>query len=486
MSLRDKTITGVFWSFIQQGGAQGIQFVVIIVLARVLTPEDFGLIAMLAIFLELSQILITTGFGEALIQKKNTDADDFSAIFYINLVASLTLYIILFFSAPLIADFYAQPALINLTRVLTLVLIINAFSFVQEKRLVKMMKFKVLAKIHIPAIVISAIISVVLAYIGYGVWSLVALKLVYRFVFAVIIWSYSKWRPLFSFHKEKAKELFSFGSKLILSSLFNAVFRNAYLVVIGKFFPVNMLGYYKNAWDLERKPSMLVFGVINSVTFSAFSTIQDNTNKLKENYKKTIQLLFFFLCPVFIFAGTLAEPLFSVLLTNKWLPAVPFFQILCLAGIFEPITSFNLSILNVKGRSDIYLKLTVLNKVVIAVGILLAIPYGIWALVTFQSLRFVIAYFVNGYFSGRLIEYPLKEQVKDVLPVLIISAFVGVGVLYVDQSLNNLSDIVRLLVGFCVGTTAYFSVMIIAQYNIYENFISTIENLIRTNLGWLK
>ncbi|HLR38303.1 MAG TPA: lipopolysaccharide biosynthesis protein [Chitinophagaceae bacterium] len=455
-SLRDKTILGIFWSFLEQVGAKGINFLVIIVLARILMPADFGLIAMLAVFIDLSQALINAGFGQALIQKKNTNEEDYSVVFYINLMISIVLYVVLYFCAPLIADFYQQPRLVNLTRVLSLVFVINAFSYIQETRLKKKMQFKILTSVHLPAILVGGAVGIWMGYKDFGVWSLVAFQLIYRLFYAIQIWIYTRWKPLFSFKWKNARELFSFGSKLMIATVINNLFKNAYLVVIGKFFPLTTLGYYENAQKLERIPSITIKRMLSNVTFSAFSSIQNDNKRLKNGYRRIMQQVVFLTAPVFVFAAILADPLFSFLLTDKWLPAVPFFQLLCIEAIIRPLSSYNLEIANVKGRSDLYLKLNIITKIIMVVGIVIAVPLGIWYLVAFQAVNILINWGVNSIYSGRLIQYPIKEQFIDMLPIFLLTVFSGTVVFVVDIALKERSDLLRMLIGFLAGGGIYW------------------------------
>lgn len=442
-------------------GNRGINFIVMIVLARLLTPKIFGLIGMLLIFIQVSQVLVIGGFNQALIQKKNTDEEDYSSVFWINLVVSVLIYIVLFFSAPLISYFYQQPILTKLLRAFSLVFVINAFSYVQEARLQKEMRFKTLAIIHVPSTVLGGVVSVVMAVEGYGVWSIIALQLVTRFAFAVQIWFYAKWKPLFTINKEKARSLFSYGSKLMFSQLINTVFRNAYLVSIGKFFSLASTGYYQNSFNLVQYPASTITNTFQKVIFPAYSTVQDNNKRLKAGHKKLIQQTLFWICPAFILAGVLAKPLFRFVFTAKWLPAVPYFQMLCVVGIFWPINVYGLNIINVKGRSDITLKLEIVKKSIIAVSIVVAIQFGVYAVIIAQVVNMFIAYFLNSYFCGKYIYYSLWQQIKDILPILILSAGVGVIVLFIDHSISSLADIVRIVIGLIIGVILYW---LIAKY----------------------
>jgi O-antigen/teichoic acid export membrane protein len=460
----------------QKVGSRGIQLLVSIVLARILTPKDFGLMGMLAIFIEVSQTLINGGFNQALIQKKDADEEDYSSVFYINLLASIALYGILFFCAPLIADFYRQPILVPMTRVLAVVFIINAFAYVQQARLTKFLQFKTLMFIHIPSTVISGVISIVMAWAGFGVWSIVAQQIVMRLAYAIQLWIHSKWTPLQSFNRQRAKKLFSFGGKLMVSGLLDSAYSNIYLIVIGKFFPVDVLGYYQNARNLARTPTNTLSSVLSSVTYPAFSTIQDDNARLKAGYKRSIEQLLFWLCPISVFAGVLATPLFRFILTAKWLPAVPYFQLLCVVGILFPLNSFNLNIINVKGRSDLFLKLEIIKKVIVTIGIIATLPFGIWALVIFQAANSFIAYFINSYYSGRFIQYPMGEQIRDIMPILLLTAGTGLLIGLTDHFLSGTPDIARLVVGFGLGSVLYWMASRfwkLAPYLEFKHFFQT-------------
>lgn len=361
-TLRDKTISGIFWSFLQKVGSRGISFIVMILLARLLTPEDFGLIGMLMIFIQISQAIVEGGFNLALIQKKNTDELDYSSVFWINLVISIILYSIVFFCAPYIADFYHQPVLSKLVQVLSLVFLINAFSIVQEAKLTKEIRFKTLMLIHIPSSIIGGGVSVVMAFMEFGVWSIVAFQLVSRMAYVIQIWIYAKWRPLFSFKWQRIKVLFSFGSKLLIAKITGVLYNNIFLVVIGRFYPASSVGYYQNSFNLVTVPSSTITSVLNGVTFSTFSSIQDDNKRLKAGYGKVMRQAFFWVCPAYIFAAVLAVPLFDFVFGSKWLPAVPYFRWLCIIGILAPLNTYNLNIVNVKGRSDIFLKLQLIRR----------------------------------------------------------------------------------------------------------------------------
>lgn len=477
--LRIRTISGMFWSLLQNVGGRGISFVATVILARILTPEMFGLIGMLALFMQLSQTLVMAGFMEALIRKKDTDNVDYSSVFWLNFIVGLGIYAVLFFMAPFIADFYGQPVLIQLTRVLSLVFVINAFSYVQEARLRKEMRFKTLTIIHLPAVIIAGVTGIAMAFMGYGVWSLVVMELVSRLAYAIQIWIYAGWRPLFSFNSARAQILFSFGGKLMLSSILNSIYKNIYLVVIGKYFPLSSVGYYQTASKVVNTPSSTLSNALNSVAFPVFSTMQDDNKRLKEGYKRIIKQVIFWICPAFILAAVLAVPMFRFLFTEKWLPAVPYFRILCIVGILYPLNAYNLSIITVKGRSDLFLKLEIIKKVVTTLGIIVTIPFGIWALLIFQAMSSLFAYFLNSFYSGRFIQYKLLEQIEDILPTILLSIGIGGLVFFIDRVLGNYPDFIRLVTGFGMGCGSY---LLIAKYFKFTSYLD-LRYIFQTNFS---
>lgn len=476
-SLREKTVKGIFWSSIQNIGAKGIDLVIIVLLARLIDPEAFGLIGMLSIFIHLSQVFMQAGFKEALIQRKDVNESDYSSVFFINLCTGVLIYLSLFFLSPLISEFYGQPILVDLTRVLSLIFIINAFSYVQEAKLAREMRFKTLTIVQIPSTVISGVVAVTMALTGFGVWSIIGLQVVMRFVYAVQIWIYSDWQPNWTFNSHRAKTLFSYGSKLLISSLIQSVYQNIYSIVIGKYFPLASLGYYQNAQKLVDLPTRTLSMVMKNVTFPAFSMIQDDDDRLKMGYRKTIEQLMFWLCPTLILLAVLAEPLFAFILTDKWLPAVPFFQILCVTGVFYPLNNFNLNIVSVKGRSDIVLRLQIIKKIIVVVGLIVTIPIGIWALITFQAINSLFSYILNSVYSGRFISYSISEQVKDCLPVFVISGCSGLIAYIIAFQLGlDFPNWLRLTLGLCGGGISYGIIAWQRKISPVLDFLNIIES----------
>ncbi len=478
MSLLDKTISGIFWSFLQQVGGRGISFLITIVLTRLLTPHDFGLIGIIMIFIQISQTLINGGFSMALIQKKMVDNEDYSSVFYINLVVSCVSYLLIYFTAPFISNFYSQPILTSLIRVLAIVFFINAFSYVQEAQLIKELRFKTLMVIHIPSNILGGVVGMVMATFGCGVWSIVGIQLATRFSYTVQIWFYSKWKPLYSYNKTKAKGLFSFGFKLMVSDIIHTIYNNIYIVIIGKFFTISAVGYYQNSYTMVDAPSSTITGVLSNVTFPIFSSIQDDLKKLKEGYRRIMQQAFFWICPAFVLAGCLATPMFRFIFTDKWLPGVPYFQWLCVVGVFAPLIIYNLNIVNVIGRSDVFLKLEVIRKVISTIAIIIVIPYGIKALLIVQAVSAIFTFTLFSYFAGRFIQYPITEQVMDLFPTLLLSLLIGSCVFLIDHSFINLPDIIRLIIGFVTGGVFY---LLFAKYFKFLPYVD-FKNIFQTKI----
>lgn len=466
MSLKQKTISGLFWTFGQQFGIQFINFVVSIVLARLLMPSDFGLIGMLSIFIALGSTLVDSGLTSSLIRTAEPDQRDYSTVFFINLIGSITIYAILFASAPYIATFYNQPILEDIVRVYTISFIINAFASVQGTKLTKEMNFKKQMTIHIPSIVCGGILGIYLAYNGYGVWSLVFMNLFQSSLSTIQLWVRSGWYPSFVFDEEKLKHHFKFGYKLTLSGILDTTFSNAYNLIIGKFFSAAQLGFYTRSQSLKDLPVKNISKALNKVTYPLFSSIQHDDVKLKAAYKKLMQQVLFWIAPTMICLGIMADPLFRFILGEKWLQAVPYFQILCAIGIMYPLNSYNLNILKVKGRSDLFLKLEIIKKIIITVGIACAIPFGIYGLLYFQLISSFIALFINSSYSGKMINYPILDQFKDVMPGISVAVLVGgitwVTNLYIFKDFINYDIILIFALGM-IYFSLYLGISLISK-----------------------
>ena len=425
MSLIKKTLSGFIWTFTQQFSVQLIGFGVTIILARILLPQEFGLIAMLTVFISIGNTLLDSGLASSLIRSANLTQKDYSTVFFFNLGGSIFMYLVVYFLAPFIASFYQQDLLTVILRVYAIGFIINAFYSVQNARLTKEMNFKIQMKIQIPAVLIGGLLGVLLALKGYGVWSLVWMNLFQSFLSTVMHWIYSGWKPSFIFDKASFKKHFNFGYKMTITGIMEIFYKNIYILIIGKYYSVLLLGFYSRAESVSQLPVSNISAVINKVTYPMFASINDDNVKLKQVYKTLMQQVLFWNAPTLIFLAVIAEPLFIFLFTDKWLPATPFFQILCISGIMYPLHSYNLNILKVKGRSDLILKLEIIKKGLCIVGILCVIPFGIYGLLYFQLVMSFLSYYINTIYSGKLIDYPISEQVIDIIPTIVTSLLIG-------------------------------------------------------------
>lgn len=457
MSLKKQALSGFFWSFLQILGSQGVSIIGAIVLARILLPAEFGLIAMLGVFIGIGGVLISGGLTQSLIRSDNLDEDDYSTVFYFNLIGSSLIYLITYFVAPLIADFYNQELLTSIIRVYSITFIINAFAAIQTTRLTKLLDFKTQTKVSVPSIILGSATGIILAYNGFGVWSLVWSAIVQATASTIQLWYWSKWQPKWVFDIQKFKHHFNYGYKMMLSGLLETIFLNAYVIIIGKFFAPAQVGYYSRANTLSLIPVGIVNTVITRVTFPLFSSIQNEQERLKTIYIKIMQMVIFLIAPILTIMAVLGEPLFRLLLTEKWLPAVPYFQILCFTAMLYPIHGYNLQILVVKGRSDLFLKLEVLKKVMITLVIIIAIKFGIYGLLYGGLILSILGFFVNTHFSGRYLNYTAWQQLKDLIPMIVLSIVAG-GIVYLaDQFFlgYRLHDFFRLAIGGVLGITLY-------------------------------
>ncbi|WP_144605244.1 lipopolysaccharide biosynthesis protein [Algoriphagus algorifonticola] len=457
MTLRQKTLVGFFWSLTQQFGVQITTIVVTIFLARILDPSDFGLLGMLAIFMALGNSLIDAGMTSSLIRTKKADQVDFSTVFFINLGIGFVVYLIMFVSSELISDFFNQPLLEKIIKVYCLTFLIYPFSAVQRTRLVKLMDFKTELKVTIPSIVIGSIVGLTFAFYGFGVWALIWMNLIQNLLLSLQFWFYSKWRPSWVLDWERFHYHFKFGAKLTLAGIINSIFSNIYHLIIGKYFSIAQLGYYTKADSLKQIPVKNISSTLSKVTFPMFSEIQDDEEKLKVSYKRIMQQVLFWLTPVMALSSVLAEPLFRFVLTEKWVPAVPYFQILCFVGLMFPIHSYNLNILKVKGRSDLFLRLEIIKKSLTIFGVLIALPHGVFALLWTQVVLNVVAFGINSYFSGRFIGYPVWNQVKDISPIFLMGAIAGLlGWIGKGLAINSSwVDFMQLIIGGIFGVSVY-------------------------------
>lgn len=459
MDFRQTAKTSFSWSLLIQLSTQVLNFIVSVILARLLFPEDFGIIGIVAIFMNISKTLIDGGLASSLIRSKDVDDEDYSSVFIINLVSSLFLYALIFSLSPVIAEFFNQKSLVLLLRVYGLVILIGAFSIVQSVRLNRNMQFKTQFKLQIPSLFISAVISVWMARNGFGVWSLVFKEIIFALISSILLWHFSKWRPTMNLNGLKLRSHWRFGSKLLITEIFSSIFSDFYKVVLGKFFNLNQLGLFTRAKSLQELPTGIIFNAVNRVMFPLLSSIQDQENKLKSAYRQIISIVTYVVVPFLSLMAIVAEPLIVFLLTDKWIDALPFFQILVIAGIITPIQAYLLNICKVKGRSDLVLKIAFYEYVLIFLSIIPSFWLGIYWLLWSIVIVAVVKTVVTGLIAGKLINYSFREQLEDIFqPFLlsILSSIIALLFIYLVVSSNGRDLVWNLLIPSLIFFLSYF------------------------------
>lgn len=410
--LKNKITTGLKWSAIERVVTQLIQLVVMLILGRMLGPKAFGLIGMLAIFISIAQTFVDSGFSNALIRKMDRDEHDYTTVFYFNIVMSIVCYAVLFISAPYISRFYNQPDLVILTRVLGLIVLVNSFSIVQRVRLSAAMDFKVQAKASLYSVFGSTILTFFLAYYKYGVWVLVFQTLSFNIINVILLNMFSPWFPRYSFSKKSFKQLFGFGSNLLISSLLDTIYNNIYQLVIGRFFSVNQLGLFSQAKNLSCIPAMTLTSVLQKVMYPMMSHIQDKQDVLEHTYLLTLRLSAVIIFPLIIGVGVIANPLFTLILGNEWVSAAELVSILCLGYMLYPIHAINLNLLQVKGRSDLFLKLEIIKKIITTAMLFVTVPFGVKAICIGMVIQSYLALLINAYYTSDFLSLSIIKQFK--------------------------------------------------------------------------
>lgn len=454
--LRKKTVAALFWSFSELFISQGIQIIILVILARLLTPEHFGLIAMVSIFLAIGNSIIDSGFTQALIREPKANQEDYSTVFFFNLFMAVTLVVILFFCAPLIGVFFNNDQLIPILKILSLGLIINSLGIIQRVILIKNVDFKTQMKISIIATALGGVIGISLASLGFGVWSLVVQSLVSQIIQTSLLWGLNKWIPSLVFNFTSLKKLFNFGSKLLISGLIDTFYNNLSSIIIGKFYPANQLGYYTNAVKIRDVIVASTTSALQRVTYPVLSSIQENEAYLSTSFKKIIKTSGFIMFPIMMGLIAVSDSFIPLLFGSKWGESILYFKLLCIAGMLYPLHAINLNILQVKGRSDLFLRLEIIKKVIltILIGASLFFSLGIVGLIGAAIIGSFISLFINAYYSAREISYTTFQQIKDLLPNLLISIFMG-GVVYLLAFILPGNKLITLLFQIASGISLY-------------------------------
>ena len=455
-SLKDKTVKGVGWSAIDNVAQYAVSFIVSIVLARLLSPDEYGLIGIVGIFTAVCTTLINGGFGSALIRKKDATDDDYNTAFIVNLCMSILLYFIIFLCAPFIAKFFAREELTDLTRVSSVGMIVGALALVQQTRLTKRIDFKTQTKITLISSITSGIFGIAMAALGFGVWSLVAQSLSSQILRTVLLWVFNHWVPRLSFSKNSFNELFGFGWKMMVSGLLDTVWKELYQVVVGKFYSPATLGQYTRAKQFSQLFSSNLTGVIQRVTYPVLSEVQDDKQRLVGAYRRIIKTTMFVTAISMFFLGAISEPLIYCLIGPQWHEAATYLPLICIAGSLYPLHAINLDMLKVQGRSDLFLILEIVKKTINIAPLLIGAFVGIIPMLYVNLLTGVIAYFLNSYWSGRILGYSSWMQIKDIAPSYGVAALVALSVWFIKYL--PFSNWIILPLQFVVGVAVAFIV----------------------------
>lgn len=474
MSLKEKTLHGLSWSFLDNLANQGIKFITGIVLARILSPREFGLIGMITVFIAITQSFIDSGFSQALIRKQNCSQADYSTVFFFNLIVSVFFYLVLFLGSGWISLFFQEPQLQQLLQVLAICLIINALTIIQYTRLVKEINFKLQTRISIIASFTSGAIGIIAALKGMGAMSLV-LKTVSEYLLrSFFLWLWNNWRPSWSFDFKSFKEMYGFGSRLMVSGIIDTLYKNMYNIIIGKYFTASDLGYYTRADQFQMLPSQNLTSVIQNVSYPILSSIQDDKEKLKLAAQKLIKSIMLISFVVMMGMSGLSKQMVLTLIGPKWLPSVPYLQLLCFIGMLYPWHAINLNILNVMGRSDLFLRLEIIKKSLIVPAVFIGIKFGIEAMIISVLIVNFFGLYLNSFWTGKFINYPLTEQIKDVFPSFLLGIATG-GLLYALNYLNIQSPLILLLIQLTAGATFSLGIAEILKLKDYYYIRETIR-----------
>ncbi len=476
-SLKKKTLGGFIWRFAEACGAQIVQFVVSIVLARILAPSDYGTIALVTVFTNILAVFINSGMGTALIQKKDADDLDYSSLFYFNLFMCISLYIIMFFCAPLIANFYEKPELTSLTRVISLTLIISGVKGIQHAYVSKNMLFKRFFFATLGGTIISAFLGIFLAYKGFGAWALVAQQLSNAVIDTIILWITVKWRPKLMFSFARLKGLFSYGWKILVSSLLNTGYNQLWSLIIGKVYSSVDLAYYNKAGNF---PSIIVTNVntsIDSVLMPSMSSVQDEKETLKGITRRAITTSTYVMAPLLMGLAACGQSVISILLTDKWMPSYKFMIISCITSIFHPINTANLNAIKAMGRSDLFLKLEIVKKIIGLIVLVLTMRISVMAMALSVLFTCITSQIINSWPNKKLMDYSYLEQLKDILPGILLATFMS-GCVYCINFLH-LNSWITLIIQVPLGGVIYIGLSILFKLESFTYVLNTVKEFIQ-------
>ena len=469
-----KVFSNFIWRFAERCGAQLVTFIVSIVLARILTPSDYGTIALVTVFTTILQVFIDSGLSTALIQKKDADDLDFSSVFYFNFVICIILYLIMFVSAPFIADFYKDSSLVSIVRVISLTLVISGVKGVQQSYVSRHMLFKRFFFSTLGGTIFSAVLGIIMAYAGFGVWAIVFQQLSNNAIDTLILWITVKWRPIKKFSWSRLKNLLSFGWKMLASSLLDTVYNNLRNMIIGKLYTSADLAFYNQG---DKFPKLIVTNIntsIDSVLLPTMSNEQDNHVRVKDMTRRAIKISTYIMAPLMIGLAFCAKPIVQIVLTDKWLPCVPYLQVFCISYLFWPIHTANLNAIKAMGRSDLFLKLEVIKKFIGMILLLITMNISVMAMAYSLLISGLISQVINSWPNRYLLKYSYIDQIKDILPNIVMALIMGVFVYFINYL--NLSVLVSLMIQIILGGIIYLVLSIFTKNDSFTYLINILKN----------
>lgn len=472
-----KTISNFLWRFAERCGAQLVTFIVSIVLARILTPEDYGTIALVTVFTTILQVFVDSGLGTALIQKKDADDLDFSSVFYFNFVVCIVLYIGMFFVTPIIAGFYNDNSLIPIIRVLSLTILISGIKGIQQSYVSRNMLFKRFFFATLGGTIFSAFLGIGLAYAGFGVWAIVAQQLSNTAIDTLILWVTVKWRPKKMFSWERLKGLFAFGWKLFVSALLDTLYNNLRNLIIGKIYSSADLAYYNQG---DKFPKIIVTNInssIDSVLLPTLASEQDDKERVKNMTRRAIKTSTYIMAPLMMGLAFCAIPIVRLVLTEKWLPCVPYLQIFCITYMFWPIHTANLNAIKAMGRSDYFLKLEIAKKSIGMILLLSTMHLGVMVMAYSLLISTVTSMMINSWPNKELLGYSFKEQMIDIFPSIVTALFMGITISLIR--LLGLSDIVTLMLQIPLGGVIYVGLSVVFRIESFEYLWNIVKNVLK-------
>ncbi len=476
MSLAKQSFKGVTWTLLDIFFNKAIYFISTLILARLLGPSEFGVLGMITIFFTIGTTLVDSGLSVSIVRTISPNKIEYSTIFYLNIILSIGAYVLMFIIAPYVAQFYKQEILTNLIRVYCIGFLINALRIIPQSVLIKEMDFKKITMFNIPGNIIGLIVGVLMALNGYKVWSIVGLFLCTQFTSTLVYLIFSKWRPSFYFSRKYVKKHWNFGYKLMISAQINTIFENIYNVLIGKYFTVKTLGYYDRAYTLNNYPISVLSLIVSKVSLPLFSNIQDDCVKFRQVYRK-IQLFTFFLsAPIMLGALVLAKPLVLVVMGRGWIDIIPFFQILCLAYVLFPIHTLNINILNAFGKSNTFLKIEILKKIITIILVIIGLQFGIMGLVWSNVFGSVLSLIINTHFCGSFISYYTKNQIFDLLPTLGISIIMAIIVLSCSYLLIDFDYLLQLFLLTILGIVSFLGLSYLTKNESFFTFLDFVKS----------